>query len=55
METNVETFMAQCLTCQKLKIQHQRLAGMLQHLEILGVEVRLYIYGFHCGSTSYLG
>jgi len=34
MKSNVTDFVAQCLVCQKAKIEHQRLRGTLQPLEV---------------------
>jgi len=34
VKTNVADFVAQCLVCQKAKIEHQRLGGTLQPLDI---------------------
>ena len=34
MKSDVVDFVAQCLVCQKAKIEHQRLGGTLQPLEI---------------------
>jgi len=32
---DVADYVTQCLTCQKVKIEHQKLGGLLQHLPIL--------------------
>ena len=34
MKGDVATVVSKCLTCQKVKIEHQKLSGMLQPLEI---------------------
>ena len=34
LKTDVVSHMTKCLICQKVKIEHQKLAGTLQHLEI---------------------
>ena len=34
MKTDVADFVTSCLVCQKAKIEHQRLRGTLQQLEI---------------------
>jgi len=34
MNTNVANFVASCLVCQKVKIEHQRSGGTLEPLEI---------------------
>jgi len=34
MKTNVADYVALCLVCQKTKIEHQRLGGMLEPLDI---------------------
>lgn len=34
MKRDIAKFVSKCLTCQKVKIEHQRIAGMLQPLEI---------------------
>lgn len=34
MKQDVATFVAKCLTCQQVKIEHQRASGLLQPLEI---------------------
>lgn len=34
MKTDIAEFVAQCLVCQRVKVEHQRPAGMLQPLEI---------------------
>ena len=34
MKKDVTEFVAQCLICQQVKIEHQRLRGLLQSLEI---------------------
>ncbi|GKB07300.1 retrotransposon protein, putative, ty3-gypsy subclass [Tanacetum coccineum] len=34
MKKDVAEFMAKCLTCQRVKIEHQRASGLLQQLEI---------------------
>ena len=34
MKRDVAEYVAKCLTCQKVKIEHQKPAGMLQPLEI---------------------
>ncbi|GKE86879.1 retrotransposon protein, putative, ty3-gypsy subclass [Tanacetum coccineum] len=35
MKHDVARFVAKCLTCQQVKIEHQRVSGLLQPLEIL--------------------
>ena len=34
MKRYIAKFLAKCLTCQKVKIEHQKLSGLLQPLEI---------------------
>jgi hypothetical protein len=34
MKTDIAEFVARCIVCQQIKIEHQRPAGMLQPLEI---------------------
>ena len=34
MKKDITQFVAKCLTCQKVKIEHQRPVGLLQGLEI---------------------
>jgi hypothetical protein len=34
MKTDIAEFVARCIVCQQVKIEHQRPAGMLQSLEI---------------------
>ena len=34
MKKDVANFVAKCLVCQKIKAKHQRLAGVLQPIEI---------------------
>nr|GFC09957.1 retrotransposon protein, putative, Ty3-gypsy subclass [Tanacetum cinerariifolium] len=34
MKRDVATFVARCLICQQVKIEHQRASGLLQHLDI---------------------
>ena len=34
MEKHVGDFVRRCLTCQQVKVEHQRLAGLLQPLEV---------------------
>ena len=34
MKKHVGDFVRQCLTCQKVKAEHHRLAGLLQPLEV---------------------
>ena len=34
MKNDVAEYVSKCLTCQKVKIEHQRPSGMLQPLEI---------------------
>ena len=34
MKKNVAQFLSACLTCQKAKVEHQRLSGILQSLDI---------------------
>jgi hypothetical protein len=35
MRKDIASFVAHCLTCQQIKAEHQRLAGLLQPLQIL--------------------
>nr|GFD33595.1 retrotransposable element Tf2 [Tanacetum cinerariifolium] len=35
MKRDVATFVARCLICQQVKIEHQRASGLLQQLDIL--------------------
>jgi hypothetical protein len=41
-------YIVECDTCQRVKADHMRLAGLLQPLKIPA----LHQLGFHCGSTS---
>jgi hypothetical protein len=34
MKTDIAEFVARCIVCQQVKIEHQRPAGLLQPLEI---------------------
>nr|GFD13996.1 putative reverse transcriptase domain-containing protein [Tanacetum cinerariifolium] len=34
MKRDVATFVARCLICQQVKIEHQRASGLLQQLDI---------------------
>jgi len=34
MKQEVADYVVKCLTCQRVKIEHQRLAGLLQPLDI---------------------
>ena len=34
MKKHVATYVSQCATCQQIKIEHQRLSGLLQPLEV---------------------
>jgi hypothetical protein len=34
MKRNVVEYVGQCLSCQLVKVEHQRLAGQLQPLEV---------------------
>ncbi|GKG15795.1 retrotransposon protein, putative, ty3-gypsy subclass [Tanacetum coccineum] len=34
MKQDVATFVSKCMTCQQVKIEHQRASGLLQPLEI---------------------
>lgn len=34
MKTNIEEFVARCIVCQQVKIEHQRSARLLKPLEI---------------------
>ena len=34
MKRDIAEFVAKCLTCQKVKIEHHKALGLLQHLEI---------------------
>lgn len=34
MKRSIVEFVAKCLVCQQVKVEHQRLAGLLKHLEI---------------------
>ncbi|GJZ70667.1 putative nucleotidyltransferase, ribonuclease H [Tanacetum coccineum] len=46
MKKDVAEFVAKCLTCQKVKIEHQKASGLLQQLEIpvLKWEILLWIW-----------
>ena len=35
MKRDIDIFVARCLTCQKVKIEHQKPAGLLQPLDIV--------------------
>ena len=35
MKQDIASFVARCLTCQKVKIEHQKPVGLLQPLDIL--------------------
>jgi len=35
MKTEIAEFVARCILCQQIKIEHQRPAGLLEPLEIL--------------------
>ncbi|XP_048492142.1 uncharacterized protein LOC125493157 [Beta vulgaris subsp. vulgaris] len=50
MKQEVADFMAKCLTCQKVKIQHMKPGGKFQALEVPGWK---WEYGFHHGITEY--
>ena len=34
MKKHVATYVSQCATCQQIKVEHQRLSGLLQPLEV---------------------
>ncbi|GKF97663.1 putative reverse transcriptase domain-containing protein, partial [Tanacetum coccineum] len=36
MKADIATYVSRCLTCAKVKAEHQKLSGLLQKLEILG-------------------
>ena len=35
MKRDIADFVSKCLTCQQVKLEHQRPSGLLQHLPIL--------------------
>ena len=53
MKRDVAEFVSGCLTCQQVKVEHQKPAGLLQSLPDSSVEMGEYHYGF-CGRTSML-
>ena len=51
MKKHVGDFVRWCLPCQQVKAEHQRLAGLLQHLEVFEQKWGTYHDGF-CDSLS---
>ena len=53
MKREVAEFVAKCLTCQKVKIQHMRPGGMMQPLEVSSWKMGVDFNGFYDGITTY--
>ena len=53
MKRDIAEFVSRCLTCQQVKAEHQKPAGLLQSLPDPSVEMGKNHYGF-CDRTSTL-
>ncbi|GKF79341.1 putative reverse transcriptase domain-containing protein, partial [Tanacetum coccineum] len=51
MKADIATYVSKCLTCAKVKAEHQKSSGLLQQLEIPVWEVGKNYYGF-CERTA---
>ncbi|GKA30277.1 retrotransposon protein, putative, ty3-gypsy subclass [Tanacetum coccineum] len=52
MKQDVATFVSKCMTCQQVKIEHQRASGLLQPLEIPMWKWDEISHGINCYSIS---
>ena len=51
MKQEVVDYIAKCLTCQWVKMEHQRPVGLLQLLEVLEWKIGFIFQGF-CGRLT---